>query len=117
MTDVTLVQIIGDNGRAIHVGTVGAVLTATVLDQDGTVVDLSGADDVLFLIQKPDGTTLSKDAVFDSDGTDGMVLYLLAAGDINTAGAWSYQVKATWSIPDRDQWSTRISFHVEAPIA
>lgn len=58
------------------------------LEQDGTVVDISGYTTRKFLLRAPGGTVKEKTAVFDTNGTDGVLKYTFVTGDIDEAGDW-----------------------------
>ena len=74
-----------------HVGDVGSQLVVVVVDQDDVVVDISGATQKTIYITKPDGTVLTKTASFDTDGTDGALLYSTLAGDFSVKGTYRIQ--------------------------
>ncbi|MAK37644.1 MAG: hypothetical protein CMC15_15910 [Flavobacteriaceae bacterium] len=76
----------------IHVNDVGTTLIGTVLDS-GVAVDISSASSIQMLIKKPDQTTLTKTASFNSDGTDGKMKYVTISGDIDQAGNYKIQGK------------------------
>lgn len=76
----------------IHVNDVGTTLIGTVLDS-GVAVDISSASSIQMLIKKPDQTTLTKTASFNSDGTDGKMKYVTVSGDIDQAGNYKIQGK------------------------
>lgn len=75
----------------IHVGDVGTELVVAVTDQLGADVDLSGASGLTIYLTHPDGTTLAKTAVVDTDGTDGLMKYVTQAGDLSAKGTWKIQ--------------------------
>ena len=88
----------------IRVGQIGVVFTLTLkqVDANGaiTVMNLasaSGATDKQVLILRPDGTTLTKNASFVTDGTNGQIRATSAAGELNGAGKYRGQayVKTT----------------------
>lgn len=75
----------------VHEGDVGVAFAFTATE--GTAArDLSGAAVKRFLFQKPDGTVLTVDAGFGSDGTDGTLVYVTRDGDLDQTGTWRYQV-------------------------
>lgn len=76
----------------IHVNDVGTTLIGTVLDS-GVAVDISSASSIQMFIKKPDQTTLTKTASFNSDGTDGKMKYVTVSGDIDQAGNYKIQGK------------------------
>lgn len=79
----------------IHINDVGTKILVTV--KDGTsAVDISAAVAVgskQIIIKKPSGTKLEKDAVFNSDGIDGKIYYLIVLGDFDEAGTYKIQGK------------------------
>lgn len=58
------------------------------IEQDGTAVDISIYTTLQFIFQSPSGTVSIKTASFDTDGTDGVLAYTIADGDIDEAGTW-----------------------------
>jgi len=75
----------------LHYGDVGAVIELTATDCNGVVEDISAATTLEIYFQKPDGTTVTKTAVFTTDGTDGKFQYTTIAGDLDMVGTWHYQ--------------------------
>lgn len=61
--------------------------------QDGTAVDISSYTTKQFILTDPDGTAATKTALFDTDGTDGVLKYTTVDGDIDTAGNWHVQAR------------------------
>ncbi len=82
----------------IHVGDIATALRATIYDNNGAIVDLSDASDLLLLYQKPDRSIGSWEASFYDDGTDGVIQYVTStANDLDQAGVWNLQGKVTIS--------------------
>lgn len=75
----------------IHVGAVGVILRATIVDQDGTAQSVAAATTKQIKLEKPDGTKAAKTAAFYTDGTDGIIQYTTIAGDLDGAGDWKAQ--------------------------
>jgi hypothetical protein len=76
----------------IHVGDIGTILRVTIYD--GTeIVDVSNVDSKTIYLQKPTGATLTKTAVYYTDGTDGIIQYVTEDGDLDQAGTWQIQAK------------------------
>lgn len=71
----------------IHVDDYGW-LAQLVVTQDGTAVDISAYTTCQFVFRKPDGTTVTKTATFDDDGTDGVLNYTVESGLIDVPGRW-----------------------------
>jgi hypothetical protein len=68
------------------------MLQLTVQD-GGAIQDLSNASVKNITFQKPDGTTYTKPVTFFTNGQDGVVVYTMASGELDTQGFWRYQVK------------------------
>ena len=76
----------------IHGSDIGLVISVTVKDSDGVVVDISGAVLTEFYLLKPPDTVLTKAAVFGvGAGVDGILQYTTIAGDLDVAGRWKLQ--------------------------
>jgi hypothetical protein len=87
----------------IHVGDVGTILRVIVED-DGAVINVSGTDSRTIYLKKPDGTKLTKTAVFTTDGSDGKIQYVTISGDLDTEGWWKIQGLVHWA--SGNQWYT-----------
>ena len=74
----------------IQQGDIGTILRAT-LEDSGTVVDVSTATVKQIKLQKPDGTDVTKTAVFTTDGSDGKIQYVTVADDLDQSGEWKIQ--------------------------
>jgi hypothetical protein len=61
--------------------------------EDSTPVDISTYTTRKFILTDPDGAATLKTATFDTDGTDGVLKYTLADGDIDQAGNWQVQAR------------------------
>lgn len=79
-------------GCDAHIGDIGTVITLTIVDQDGTAVDVSTATTKEIHLQPPSGDAVQKTASFTTDGSDGKIYYTTAsASDLNVAGTWEAQ--------------------------
>ncbi len=78
----------------IHLGDVGTIFEVVVQDA-GTPLDISANTEILIIFQKPDGTPVSKTAVFSTDGTDGKMRYVSVTDDLDQIGGWKLQGKIT----------------------
>jgi hypothetical protein len=97
----------------IHEDDIGTKFLLTV--KDGTsAVDISSATTKQIIFEKPDGTTLTKDATFDSDGSDGKIYYESISGDLDTAGTWTIQAKVI--LPTGTWKSNKETFAVHSNI-
>ncbi len=90
----------------LHLGDTGTELVVAVTDQDGEAVDISGASALTIYLTKPDGTVLPKTATLDTDGEDGLMVYVTIAGDLSVKGTWKIQGYVTgaggWSGSTRE---------------
>lgn len=82
-----------------HYGDIGTAIIITVTAND-VVYDISGATVKKILLKKPDGTVLTKDAVFVTDGKDGKIQYVTITGDLNAIGKWKVQAHLTFASGD-----------------
>ena len=74
----------------VRVGDVGTTFVMSITSCSA-VVDVSSAIVKSIIFVKPDGTKLTRSAVFTTDGTDGKIEYATVDGDIDTPGAWRTQ--------------------------
>ena len=93
----------------IHVNDVGTTLVGTVLDS-GVAVDISSASSIQMFIKKPDQSTMTKTASFDSSGADGKMKYVTVSGDIDQAG--NYKVQGKVAIGTATYYSSVSTFKV-----
>lgn len=88
------------NVNDLHVGDEGTIIRLELKDGT-TVVDVSTASLLQIKFEKPDGTTVTKDAAKTTDGSDGLIQYITEADDANILdipGRWwmqGYVVMAT----------------------
>lgn len=76
----------------IHVNDIGTTLEMTVKDQDGNIVNISGASTMTVYLERPNGAgVLTRTAVWGTDGTDGVMKYVTVDGDLDQAGSWQMQ--------------------------
>lgn len=76
----------------IHALDYGTEIRITVKEDD-VVVDISAATSTEFLIRKPDGTLLTVNADFYTDGTDGILTYTTVDGDTDIPGIYKFQAR------------------------
>jgi hypothetical protein len=77
----------------IQKGTIGAEIILTVRDQANAILDISTATTKEIIFRKPDGTTVTKTAVFVSNGTDGKVKYTTVSNDLDQVSVWKMQAR------------------------
>jgi hypothetical protein len=69
----------------------GAVIDLTITEDD-TALDISGFTSSQSAFMKaPDGKVVTKTCAFKSDGTDGVITFTIADGDLGQSGDWSIQ--------------------------
>jgi hypothetical protein len=95
---------------------VGAINLSIELElRDGySALDISGATTKQIIIDKPDGTNLTRGATFTTDGKDGKLYYLTVAGDLDQAG--DYRAQSYIIIPGFNGYSSATTFTVYANI-
>jgi hypothetical protein len=74
----------------IHKDMVGVQFIVTITDNN-VVEDISSASVKQLWFKKPNGTLLTKDATYVTDGTDGKIYYTSESGDLNDDGTWELQ--------------------------
>tara|TARA_R110000824_G_scaffold101260_6_gene240582 strand:- start:1499 stop:1828 length:330 start_codon:yes stop_codon:yes gene_type:complete len=62
-----------------------------------TIVNLSGTTSKEIIFKSPSGTTATKTASFESDGTDGKIKYTTVSGDLNEVGTWRIQAEVQFT--------------------
>ena len=95
----------------IHVDDFGWVAQLAVTE-DGAAVDISSYTTRQFVFRKPDATEVTKTAVFDSDGTDGVLDYTVEDGLIDATGYWG--VRAVLTKANAELTSDTVTFFVAA---
>jgi len=93
----------------IHVGDTGTSIRITIKD-DNEIVDISGASLLQVIFAKPDGTRNEVNGSLYTDGTDGIIEYILADGDIDQPGM--YKIQAYVEISGGSYYSSIGSFKV-----
>lgn len=80
--------------RTVHTGEEGITITVTLVDQDGTVYDMSdGLDTKEIYLRDPGGTVTVYDASFGDDGADGVLEYVTVSTEIDSPGIWQFQAR------------------------
>ena len=74
----------------IHVNNVGTLFKVTIYDGT-TAVDVSTATTKQIIFKKPNGESVTKTALFYTDGSDGIIQYTSVAGDLDVKGVWKIQ--------------------------
>lgn len=89
---------------AVRENDAGTNFIYTVTNSQGNVVDISAATILNIAYKKPDGSKLKRPVVFDTDGKDGKIKYVLEAGIFNQIGLWYYQIQIYQD--ESHQWSS-----------
>jgi hypothetical protein len=77
-----------DFAHKLDIGTI----IRLVIRADGVVQDVSSATVTKQIkLQKPDGVTVTKTAVFTTNGKDGQIQYTTVANDLDQVGRWKAQ--------------------------
>lgn len=98
----------------LHLGDIGITFNITIKDGNCLPVDISTATSKIFNFKKPDDTILTVNGTFSTDGTDGILFYNTASGDLNLIGLWSLQVNI---ITPTQNYNTNIyDFRIERNI-
>jgi hypothetical protein len=93
----------------IRAGDVGTAFRYRILDQDGNPFDLSTATALRLFFEVPGGEVTEHTASLVGDGTDGLLQYVGASGDIPRGG--NYRVQAKVTRPD-GEWGTSLDSFV-----
>lgn len=76
----------------IQIGTVGAQLIVTVVDEfTKKPINISNATALQIVLKRPDNVDLFLTASFVTNGADGQIQYITANGDLSLAGIWRIQ--------------------------
>jgi len=80
--------------RGVAVGSYGQTIVITLRDLNGVVQDISAYASTLTAIGKPPGgkKIATATVTWNSDGTDGIVSFSWASGDIDESGEWELQI-------------------------
>lgn len=74
----------------IHVNDIGTEFRIKFV-KGSSARDISSATVKQIRFLKPDGTVMDRDADFITDGTDGLMRYIIQAGELDQVGRWWYQ--------------------------
>lgn len=77
--------------KEIHVGDVGTEFRLVIKDDNDSIVDISTATLLEIVFSKPDGTRNPVVASLYTDGTDGIIKYTIASGDLDQSGMYKMQ--------------------------
>ena len=80
----------------VHYNDIGTVILVTIKDcvsGTATALDVSAASTLELILQSPSGLSSTKNASFNTDGSDGKIKYTSVDGDFNEVGTWRIQAK------------------------
>jgi hypothetical protein len=78
----------------VHLNDIGTSFVVTINDcvsGTPTALDVSGATTLQLIFKSPSGTSSTKTASLNTDGTDGKIKYTTVSGDLNETGTWRLQ--------------------------
>lgn len=99
----------------IHIGDI-VQFQIQILDQNGIAPDISSATIKDFLLQKPDGSFITKSMFFYTDGTDGIVIYITNNSDLDQSGQWRYQIHLIYDSNEQHTDVTKFKVLANLPI-
>ena len=74
----------------IHYGDIGTAIKCTFKDNI-TVVDISSSTIAQLIFTKPDGSSVTKDGSFFTDGSDGVLQFVTTSGFLDQVGMWQIE--------------------------
>jgi len=78
----------------LHLNDIGTVIRVRIIDEaTDAALDVSDATTKQIIFKKPDNVSVTKTAVFTTDGSDGYIQYVTVADDLDVAGTWKVQGK------------------------
>jgi hypothetical protein len=80
----------------IHVDDLGTKFVVTVKD-GATVINVSAATTKEIIFKKPSGTKLTTTASFETDGSDGVLIYTTTGTELDEAGTYKIQAHVVLS--------------------
>ena len=66
------------------------------VQENNAAIDISTSTARAILLTKPDGSQITRTAVYVTDGTDGQIEYVTVSGDIDQLGNWQYRGRVTF---------------------
>jgi hypothetical protein len=76
--------------QELQMNAINAKIQITVTE-DGVVLDVSTVTTKEIVFKKPNGTVVTKTAVFTTTGIDGQIKYMTESGFLDAAGTWQLQ--------------------------
>jgi hypothetical protein len=104
----TIPQIATDKNK-IQAGAINLMLELDLMEGNAPL-DVSSANVINIIIQKPDNSFITYPAMFRTDGTDGKIYHLTVAKDIDMGG--DYYIQSYLEMPNFKGYSTPVKFTV-----
>lgn len=95
----------------IHIEDIGTIFQVEIVDCAGVAIDIQSATVKQIKFKKPNGITVTHDAVFASGGTDGLLNYTVIAGDLDIVGE-GWQIQGFVTLPTGEWHSDEGAFTV-----
>lgn len=92
------------------IGDIGFNVELDITDEDGNVFDISTATVKQIVFVKPDQSTITVDASFVTNGSDGKIYYNVSTSILDYVGRWLIYAVVTG--PTFNRTSTRSWFQV-----
>jgi BppU N-terminal domain len=94
----------------IQSNSTGTVFRRTLLKEDGSVLDLTGATTLELVFTRPNETTFTRTASVVGPATDGTIEYVGLNAEFDMVGPWRWQARAV--IPSGEWWDEVFDFNV-----
>lgn len=94
----------------VHVGDTKTRFQLTIKDENNNIVSMADATLKELILYKPNGTRVVKPLSLFTDGTDGILYYDVAEGDLDIAGLWRYQAHIV--LPSGEKHTSILSVRV-----
>ena len=92
---------------------IGFVFELSILDCETNLpVPLNNAASKKIHFKKPDGTVITRNGAFKTDGADAVITYTTIAGDLDSVGLWHVQYAV--DLPIFSSGTNTVTFQVEA---
>lgn len=75
----------------IHTNDIGTAIRLNIVDCNDSALDVSDATAKYIKFKKPSGSVVTKAATFYTDGSDGIIQYVVESGVIDENGSWKVQ--------------------------
>jgi hypothetical protein len=79
----------------IHQNDIGTEIRVQINDCNNAAIDISMADSKVIVFKKPNGDSISRNATFVTNGSDGLLYYIIADGDLTEVGTYKVQAIVT----------------------